>query len=252
MNALTRINKFFIGLEESGLVKRTPGILTNYKEQYPHFQELESNYEEIRRECEHLLSYDNKLHDVEGMAGQQTIGGIHQARWKSFMFKAGSFIDENCNLCPETARMLKKIPGIKQAFFSIVYPNQYIKPHRGYYYGFLRYHLGVIIPENNQNNRCWLRIHDDPQDNKNYDKTTIGKGRKYYWKNGEGIIFNDNYLHDASNESDEIRVVLWIDVVRKFPFWINWLNLLALSIAYSMKKVKKIEDQAVVKDIPGT
>ena len=162
------------------------------------------------------------------------------------MFKAGHFIEENCELCPETAHLLKKIPRIRQAFFSILYPNQYITPHRGYYQGFLRYHLGVIIPDNNEDNKCWIRVNDDLVDNKNYDKSSMDRGKTYHWKNGEGIIFNDNYLHDASNETDEIRVVLWIDVVRKFPFWFDWLNLLLLKIGYQTKAARKVAEEAKV------
>ena len=62
-------------------------------------------------------------------------------------------------------------------------------------------------------------------------------------------MFNDNYVHDASNESDQIRVVLWLDAVRKFPFWINWLNSLALFIAYKNKTVQKVAKDAVVHDL---
>jgi hypothetical protein len=49
----------------------------------------------------------------------------------------------------------------------------------------------------------------------------IDQGEKYYWHNGEGVIFDDAYLHDAKNDSDEVRVVMWIDVRRKMPWWLQ-------------------------------
>tara|TARA_R110000868_G_scaffold235273_6_gene489078 strand:+ start:20114 stop:20887 length:774 start_codon:yes stop_codon:yes gene_type:complete len=240
------INDFIVKLEEKEWIKRTPAFLHDYEKDYPYFKELEDNYEIVQKECMALLNYKEELKDVDGFAGEQSKGGIHAIKWKSFMFLSGSFVEENCELCPKTARLLKQIPNIKQAFFSILDPQQYIKPHRGYFQGFLRYHLGVIIPNNNKEKQCWIRINDDPIDNKKYDKNSIEKGEKYYWKNGEGIIFNDNYLHDAANYTDDIRVVLFIDVDRKFPKPIEWLFKFLLYLLYKTKPVKAIAEKAKV------
>ena len=62
-----------------------------------------------------------------------------------------------------------------------------------------------------------LAAHDDLADNAKQDKDLIERGEKYHWHEGEGIIFDDNYLHDAANESDEVRVVLWLDMRRPCP-----------------------------------
>lgn len=247
---LKPINNFFESLEKKGWIKRTPGILRNYETAYPYFKELEANHEVIRKECEALLGIKDHLHNMDGLTGKDTKGGIHSVQWKTFMFKTEGFIEENCQRCPETAALLKKIPRIKQAFFSILYPGQHIKAHTGYYYGFLRYHLGVMIPDNNRDEKCWLRVNDDIEANEKRDKSTIDDCAKYFWKNGEGVIFNDNYLHDAANESDQIRVVLFIDVMRKLPKWIDWFNVLLLSVGYRTKAVKEIATRAVVKTPP--
>ena len=71
-------------------------------------------------------------------------------------------------------------------------------------------------------------------------------GERYFWKNGEGIIFDDNYLHDAANESDEVRVVLWLDLRRKMPFYIMPLNRLCLWLVYRDKSVEKIRRGALI------
>jgi beta-hydroxylase len=193
------------------------------------------------------MIHKDQLHDIAGAGGKRTKGGIHAVKWKSFMFKAGTFIPENCALCPQTAALLQRIPRIKQAFFSILDPDQHIKTHKGYYYGFLRYHLGLIIPYHNQHKECWIRIHADPDDNRRYDKSSIVKGEKYHWQEGKGILFNDNYLHEAANESDQLRVVLYLDVIRKYPWWLDWFNLLLLNIGYSSAPVKRIAKDARVK-----
>jgi len=68
--------------------------------------------------------------------------------WKTY-FLAGYGIEseQNCKRCPETARILKKIPGMKPLFFSILSPDKHILAHKGPFNGVLRYHLGLIIPE---------------------------------------------------------------------------------------------------------
>lgn len=171
-----------------------------------------------------LLRLHQSIPGIETLGGNYTAGGIHTIQWKSFLLKLGSFVDENCQLCPRTTEALAGIPEAYLAFFSILAPQQYIKPHFGYYRGFLRYHLGVLIPENNVEDTCWLRINDDPEVNTNRSHERIGEGQKYYWRNGEGVVFDDSLLHDACNDSDDIRVVLWIDLRRPMPRLLDWLH----------------------------
>jgi beta-hydroxylase len=99
------------------------------------------------------------------------------------MLKSGRFIEENCALAPKTAAILRRAPIVSNAFLSILEPHQYITPHFGYYKGFVRYHLGVIIPNDNADNACWLRVNADANDNAQRDKSLIDRGEKYYWHN---------------------------------------------------------------------
>jgi beta-hydroxylase len=183
---------------------------------------------------------------MSAMGGSYTQAGIHTAQWKTFMFKSGEFIEENCARCPETAALLRQIPGVYTAFFSVLDPHQHVVPHWGYYKGFLRYHLGVVIPGNNEDRSCYLRVNGDPHDNALRDPSLVRKGETYYWKNGEGIVFDDNYLHEAENGSDQVRVVLWIDLRRRMPFYLQLFNMLCLAVAHRDSSVKKIRRNALV------
>lgn len=245
MNALDAVNNIIYFAERKGWIKRTPAFIYDYGNHYSQLNLLEENADKIHLECVSLLKHKlNEIPKMEGIAGNKTVGGIHSIKWKSFMLKSGNFIAENCHYCPVTTDLLRKIPRVKQAFFSILEPNQHIKPHFGYYRGFLRYHLGVIIPYDNIDKKCWIRINDNPEDNLRRDKLKITNSEIYHWKNGEGIMFNDYYLHDAANESDQIRVVLFLDIVRKFPFWFDWFNWLVILIGYRTKEVKQIATNA--------
>lgn len=245
-----RANLFIDWLERKKILTRTPAFDPEYAKEYPTLKYLEEVYPKIKEECLMLLNDKDSLHDVEKMVGQYTQGGIHSIKWKSFMLKSGDFIRPNCEKCPETYNALRKVKGARNVFFSILDSNQYISPHTGYFKGFMRYHLGIVIPHNNEDNKCWIRINGDRVEyigGKNKKAKNIAKGEKYHWKNGEGILFNDNYLHDAANESDQIRVVLFADIIRKFPAPLNWMVKFALWIAYKTPALKAVAKNAEVK-----
>lgn len=245
--AVELLNGVFAAAERRGWIERNPGFRTDYLDDYPELAILERNVETVRSECLALLQAKERLVDVQALGGAYTEGGIHTIAWKSFMFKSGEFIEENCALAPRTAELLRRIPRVYTAFFSVLDPHQYVRPHWGYYKGFLRYHLGVVVPGDNRDRTCFLRINDDPEDNAARDTSLIERGEKYYWHEGEGVLFDDTFLHDAANESDEVRVVLWLDVARKMRQPFDLLNRAALGLAFREPSVKAIRRNAVVR-----
>ncbi|MEM7336219.1 MAG: aspartyl/asparaginyl beta-hydroxylase domain-containing protein, partial [Chloroflexota bacterium] len=209
---------------------------------------LEQSHHLIKNECNNLINNDFQIIDIQNLAGKYTQGGIHTIKWKSYLLKAGEFVEENCQLCPETTKLLAQIPGVHLAFFSILYPKQYIKPHFGYYKGFLRYHLGVIVPaENHHLKLCWLRVNDDGETNASRDKKAIEQGEKYYWQEGEGVIFDDTLLHDAMNDSDQIRVVLWLDIERPMKRPLNWIHHGLIKLGMKHPVLKKVRENAIIR-----
>ena len=120
-------------------------------------------------------------------------------RWKTFFFYGYGFrSDANCARCPETTRLIEAIPGMETAMFSILAPGKHIPPHDGPYKGVLRYHLGLIGargPGGAAAASGWVP-------------------RRRGWREGESLVFDDTYEHEVWNETDETRVVLFLDVVR--------------------------------------
>lgn len=236
--------ELFIGAERRGVFRKLPAFERDLSE-YPELAVLAQNYPVIRAECEALIRGQIRIPGMEELTSY-TSGGIHQIAWKSFMLKSGVFIEENCALAPNTAALLRRIPGLYTAFFSVLEPHQHIKAHWGYWKGFVRYHLGVVIPDDNRDGKCWIRINPDAQD-RNEAREAIEQGQRYFWHNGEAVLFDDTFLHDAANESDQVRVVLFLDLARKMPWPLALLNRLFLWIAHRDKSVREIRDNAKIK-----
>jgi beta-hydroxylase len=115
--------------------------------------------------------------------------------WRTLVLKKQNKL-VNEKLFPQTSSLLDD-PLIHNAMFSILYANVNIPPHTGYYKGYLRYHLGIIIPKDEEQ-RPFIICGD----------------QKYYWNEGEGVLFDDMYLHYVENPTKYQRVVLYIDVLR--------------------------------------
>lgn len=240
-----KLNGVFRYFEDRGWLARTPAFERNYLRCYPSLAKLEAGHPVIREECLALLEHKEKITDISVLGGSYTKAGIHTIRWKSFVFKSGEFIEENCARCPRTAALLREIPGLYTAFFSVLDPRQVIVPHWGYYKGILRYHLGVVIPNDNVDGACWLRVNDDRSQNAQRDTSAIVNGEVYHWHEGEGIVFDDNYLHDAANGSDQVRVVLWLDLRRPMPLPLDLLNRLVGWIVHREASVRQIRANAI-------
>ena len=236
--------ELFIAAERRGTFRKLPAFERDLSE-YPELDVLRQNYPVIRAECEKLIASSVRIPGMEELTSY-TSGGIHQIAWKSFMFKSGDFIEENCALAPDTAALLRDIPGVYTAFFSVLEPGQHIKAHWGYWKGFVRYHLGVIIPDNNRDEKCWIRINPHAQ-SRGGDRTQIEQGEKYFWHDGDAVLFDDTFLHEAANETGQVRVVLFLDVARKMPWPLALLNRLFLWIAHKDKSVREIRANAVIK-----
>jgi beta-hydroxylase len=240
------INGVFESAEARGAFPRHPAFESDYLGTYPHFRLVEENYETIREECEALMKDRSKLVKMQALGGSYTTGKTHVAEWTTLMFKSGDFVEENCRLAPRTADLVRRLPGVYTAFFSVLEPHQRLGAHFGYYKGFLRYHMGVLVPNNNEDGKCWIRINADASDNARRDVSLIEKGERYCWKNGEGVVFDDTYLHEAANDSEQVRVVLWFDFRRKLPWYLDAFNRFCLFVIHHEPSVKRIRRNAIV------
>jgi ornithine lipid ester-linked acyl 2-hydroxylase len=175
-------------------------------ESFPWVPEVEAEWPVIRKELEAVMARREDIPNFQDISEAQKVL-TEGEQWKTFWFCAyGENAKGNCARCPETMRVLKKIPGMTSAMFSILSPRKHIPEHRGMYKGVLRYHLGLIIP--GPEGSCRIRVGDE-----------VGT-----WREGKSLIFDDSHPHEVWNDCDSYRVVLFVDFLRPVFFPASLLN----------------------------
>lgn len=173
---------------------------------------MAESHEMLRREF--LMIYDDALQEFKNIAqGQGKIVG--SGKWKVYLFQAyHRKIPAHRAACPETTRLIDRVPSIVGAMFSVLSPGAVLTPHRGPYFGVIRCLIPIEIPDGD----CGMRI----------------AGVEQRFKLGEPLIFDDTLIHESWNKTNQNRVVLFIDFLRPLPFPLNWFNRVVIRlIGYS-------------------
>jgi aspartyl/asparaginyl beta-hydroxylase (cupin superfamily) len=208
---ISAVINWAVGLIERFSVYGNPPVYDNSL--FPWVREIEKEWMKIRAELENVMQRREELPNFQEITSQ--VKPItNDNLWKTYLLAGYGLKSEmNAKSCPETARILKKIPGMKTAFFSILAPNKHIPSHKGPYNGVLRYHLGLIVPEPQE--QCRIRICDEIK----------------HWEEGKSLIFDDTFNHEVWNDTPGFRAVLFVDFVRPLKFPVSILNKFILKAA---------------------
>jgi beta-hydroxylase len=161
---------------------------------FPEMKPLQDNWQIIRDEALAL----NADGAIAAATGYNDIGfnSFFRTGWKRFhLYWYGKEMPSAQLQCPKTVALLKSIPSIKAAMFASLPPGATLVRHRDPYAGSLRYHIGLVTPNDP---KCFIDV----------------DGERYYWKDGEPVMFDETYIHYAANETDHQRIVLFCDVER--------------------------------------
>jgi aspartyl/asparaginyl beta-hydroxylase (cupin superfamily) len=185
-------------------------------ERFPWVAHVEQNWGTIREELLGVLEDREALPNFQDISKDQ-VEITDDDRWKTFfLYGYGFQADVGVEMCPRTAALMREIPGMTTAMLSILSPRKHILDHRGPYKGVLRYHLGLIVPREAE--QCRIRVGEEIR----------------HWVQGQSMVFDDTFNHEVWNDTDETRVVLFVDVLRPLPFPESLVNrLIVKAIAYS-------------------
>jgi aspartyl/asparaginyl beta-hydroxylase (cupin superfamily) len=230
------VEPFIIALLFSWLLSlfvRNPPYV-DVEEEFPEGKLLKDNWKVIREELDEVLkNIENipKFHEVDNL--QKFISAKDDKAWRTFIIKGfNEWLDHNCEQVPRTTELIRQIPRVSMAMFSIIDGGKHIPPHYGFFKSVLRYHLAMVIPEG--------------------EVYILVNGEKYSWTEGDHVLFDDTYKHEVWKKTDQRRVVLFIDVMREkgLPKFMQGINRWMFGILRNSKKLQKAAKNAEVpKDI---
>jgi aspartyl/asparaginyl beta-hydroxylase (cupin superfamily) len=167
------------------------------KKDFPFLQSLEDHFPTIRKEFQELQQKKTDSGWLNTFPGY--VSSNKEKAWQVFSFNLFCMrFPNNAKLCPQTAELIFSIPQIISSNYSHMKPHTHILPHKGYSRMQLRCHLPLIVPDEEL---CAIRVGD----------TT------HHWREGQLVIFDDSFEHEAWNKTEHDRVVLMFDVPN--PLW---------------------------------
>ncbi|MBS0446163.1 MAG: aspartyl/asparaginyl beta-hydroxylase domain-containing protein [Proteobacteria bacterium] len=208
------------------LFSRTPATAYIDPARFPDLAPLKDHWQTIREEA---LRLDDEGR-IRAAATYNDLGfnSFFRTGWKRFYLKwYGDDLASARELCPETVKLLAAIPTIKAAMFASLPPGARLVRHRDPYAGSLRYHLGLVTPNAPG---CYIEV----------------DGERYFWRDGEAVMFDETYIHHAENTTDQRRVILFCDVERPLFFApMRWFNRFFARFVMTAAATQNVEGEPV-------
>lgn len=186
-------------------VPNTPFVAPAY---FPELAQLKREWRTIQAEAAALYA----MQRIRPSDKYDDIGfnSFFRRGWKRFYLKwYGQPHPSAAALCPRTVALLQAIPSVKAAMFALLPAGGTLGLHRDPLAVSFRYHLGLVTPNDA---RCAIVVDGEP----------------YAWHDGEDVIFDETYLHDAANRTAQDRIILFCDVER--PLKYRWAQALSRSV----------------------
>ena len=209
--------------------------------------EKPENFIILKKEVNNMLSLTNNGNTL-GLT-KNTYGGNNTAigdniikndnniirAWRILNIKAGdTYSSDAIRYFPHLVQLLNTMPEVVSCVISILEEGVKIPIHVGYYKGIMRYMIPIIVPKDRDN--IFLCVNEI----------------KYHWTEGNGVLWDDTYPHKVYNNTNEIRVVIYMDVKRPYEGIIKCFNDLIIDLAANSKvvkdEIKKTEIQVKIND----
>jgi aspartate beta-hydroxylase len=139
-----------------------------------------------------------RFHEI--MPEQASISANDGRDWRMYILKAYG-IEQLHHMveCPELAKLVRLSPDVLSASFSFLGPRKHIPPHRGPIRGIVRFYLVLAMPRADDGlPAAVLKV----------------AGVEHRLDAGQFMLWDDTFEHEAWNASDEVRIVLSLDIWR--------------------------------------
>lgn len=166
----------------------------------PENELFKNNFFIIKKE---FLQTFNKIKPKKWFEYDKTFG--KQENYEVIYLKYFKIIEKNVKLFPKLYEIIKNMDNALIIYFAIMKGKTFLKPHRAFYNGVLRYHYPILI---HPNDNSFIKIN----------------GIKKYWKENEPFLFDDTYEHFVIKNNNYMRVILIIDFIRPLPKLLQKIN----------------------------
>lgn len=187
---------------------------------------LRDNWEVMRSEAISLAENG----DIKAADGLNDVGfnSFFRTGWTRFYLKwYGDPLASALRECPKTVEILKQVPSVKAAMFASLPPGSVLSRHRDPFAGSLRYHLGLSTPNHDD---CYILV----------------DGEKHVWRDGQDVLFDETFIHEAHNKTDQNRIILFCDISRPMKLAIiNKFNAFVSSVIISASATRNDEGDPV-------
>lgn len=176
--------------------KKNPSHFYDSK-QFPQLNPFESEFKTIQNELKHILEQQITGDWINTFPDY--VKSSEAKAWQVFPFRFFKMDHlKNQYLCPKLSEIIRNMPDLISCDFSSMGAKTHIKPHQGFSRMILRCHLPLIVPNGEL---CGIKVGDEIE----------------YHKEGKLIVFDDSFVHEAWNKSEETRIVLMFDIPN--PLW---------------------------------
>ncbi len=190
-------------------------------EDFPELKVIQDQWKLISEEAQGLLEkgyFDHTKNPENNAYYDIGFRTFYKYGWSKFYLKWYGYTHNSAlEHCPKTVEVLKSVKSVNGAMFSYLPVGSQLTRHLDPVACSLRYHLGLKTPESDS---CFINV----------------DGQNYSWRDGEGFIFDETYLHFAKNNSEKPRLILMCDVERPM-FLIGPLINLIYKVAMRMSIV---------------
>jgi aspartyl/asparaginyl beta-hydroxylase (cupin superfamily) len=177
-----------------------PGIsATPWHDPYGHpeiapvVKEFESNHAAIKRELEQAWATSR-----DGFSDYQHYLSVQQDWQALYLYREAGLVEESARLVPTAFAVLRdsvvateKICPLLESHFSVLLPGARIKPHCDLWNFSINLHVAIDVPEH-----CAI--------------TVAGETRG--WREGECLLFDYSFEHEAWNDGNRPRTCLLVDL----------------------------------------
>jgi len=169
---------------------------------WPGVERFSRAWEEIRDEA--LVIADSltavpRFHEL--MPQQASISANDGRDWRLFVIKAYGVLQQmNACRCPVLAELTATAPEVLSVALSFLAPRKHVPEHRGPFRGVVRYYLGLSVPP-------------DPSGLPGTVLTI--DGREFRIGSGQSLLWDDTFVHEVRNNTDQTRIALLLDVRRR-------------------------------------